>query len=140
MYKKQLLKVGHGKKSKVISGLVLSLVLVGMIAGSVSAGDYQDSPYSYSVKQYGVATETRAKDDYTSAYIWHKGDSPINVLVESCGINYSVNPSGYGIAPGDHTYLPNYVKENSQNTCYLFLTPMWSGWRTLYGQWSPDSV
>ncbi len=141
MRKKQLLKLGHGKKGRAIKGAVLSLMIIGMCAGGVSAaGNIQDTEYSeYSTK--GVYTDQREKLDYTSAYIKHGGPVAINVEVHSEGKNYSANGSSYVVKVGQERYLPNYVKEKSNSRyCRLFLRQQASSAYTLWGVWSPDSV
>lgn len=140
MYKKQILKIGHSRKSKVASCLVLSFVLIGTIAANVSAGNITDREYEYTCGPNGFATSTEEKWDYTSAYIYHQGNSAAYVQVRSNGINYSANGGSYYVSPGQQLYLPNYVKENGADNCYLYLTPSSSQWVKLYGVWSPDSV
>lgn len=140
MHKKQLLKIGNSKKSKAISGLVLGLMMVGSLAGMVSAGNFQDTYYDYNSGQYGFATDTRTKEDYTSSYIWHKGYDNAYVEVRSTGVNLSANGGHYYVSAGSSAYLPNYVKENGYNNCYLYITPASGSASRMYGQWSPDSV
>ena len=69
MYKKQILKIGNSKKGKAITSLVLGLLMIGSTAGVVSASA-QDTFYDYYSSEYGFATNTRPKEDYTSSYIW----------------------------------------------------------------------
>lgn len=137
MYKKRLLKIKHGKK--VVGVGLLGLMLLGSF-GNVFAGNTGDTFYNYNSTSYGFATETRDKTDYTSAYIRHKGVNSANVQVRSEGINYSANGGSYYVAAGTSAYLPNYVKENGKNNCYLYLTPSPAISSTLYGQWSLDSI
>lgn len=115
MRKKQLLKLGHGKKGRVIKGAVLSLMIVGMCAGGVSAaGNIQDTEYSeYSTT--GIKTPTREKKDYTSSYIYHKGIVSVNASVYNRGINRSLNGSAYSVNVNQEKYLPNLVKEKGSD-------------------------
>lgn len=107
---------------------------------SVSAGNTYDTEYDYNTGPNGFATETRDKTDYTSAYVWHKGVYSANISVRSGGVNYSANGGSYFVSAGSSAYLPNYVKENGINNCYLYLTPSPALSCELFGQWSPDSV
>ena len=140
MYKKQLLKIGNSKKSKAITGLALSFLLVRSMAGAVSAGNIEDTKYQYNSSGYGFATETRDKTDYTSSYINHSGVNSAMVQVRSSGVNYSANGGSYFVAAGTSSYLPNYVKENGRGNCYLYITPSPALDCYMYGVWSPDSI
>lgn len=137
---KQILKLGNSKKSKAFTALALSLVMAGSLAGAVSAGNIEDTTYSYNSTGNGFATATRDKTDYTSAYIYHKGVNSAMVQVRSSGINYSANGGSYFVAAGSSSYLPNYVKENGRGNCYLYITPSPALSCYMYGQWSPDSI
>lgn len=136
MYKKQLLKIRRGRK--LIGAGLLSLMLVGML-GNVHASS-EDRWYEKYSGVNGFATSTEKKEDYTSSYIWHQGNIAANVQVKSMGINYTANGGSYYIEVGRAAYLPNYVKENGQDTCYLYLTPSPATPANLHGYWSPDSV
>ena len=140
MYKKQLLKVGTSKKSKATAGLVIGLLMVGSVAGAVSAGNISDTSYQYNSTGEGFATVTRDKTDYTSAYIFHYGIDSANVQVRNGGVNYSANGGSYWVEAGSRAYLPNYVKENGLNNCYLYITPFSGESCYMYGVWSPDSI
>lgn len=143
MRKRQLLKLGNGKKGKAIGGAVLSLAMATMIGGGVlAAGNIQDSYYSlYGENEYWYATPTRDKIDATSSYILHQKESGVYVQVRSKGINYTANGASYYVGVGSSRYLPNYVKENGQSTCYLLLNPSVSGRKVdIVGKWSPDSI
>lgn len=140
MHKKQFLKIGNSKKSKAITGLALSLLLVGSMAGAVSAGNIGDTTYQYNSTGSGFATPTRDKTDYTSAYIYHYGVNSAMVQVRSGGVNYSANGGSYFVAAGSSSYLPNYVKENGRGNCYLYITPSPAVSCYMYGVWSPDSI
>jgi hypothetical protein len=136
MFKKQILKVKHGKK--LIGVGLLGLMLMGSM--TAFAGNITDTYYDGNCGAGGFATITRSKDDYTSSYIYHKGERGANVSVYSGGVNYSANGGSYYVGAGTAAYLPNYVKESGRSNCYLWLTPSPSGSCRLYGQWSPDSV
>ena len=140
MYKKQFLKIGNSKKSKTITGIVLSLLLVGSMSGAALAGNFEDKPYNYNSTGYGFATSTEYKEDYTSSYINHFGVNSAMVEVRSCGVNYTANGSYYFVAAGTNSYLPNYVKENGRDNCYLYITPSPALNCYMHGKWSPDSI
>lgn len=97
--------------------------MIGSVAGAVSAGNIVNTPYEYSSRIEGFATVTRDKTDYSSAYIYHYSDNNAYVQVCSGGMNYSANGGSYWVGVGSSTYLPNYVKENSRNICYLYIQP-----------------
>ena len=60
--------------------------------------------------------------------------------VYSGSTNYTVG-SPFAYAPmGVATYIPNMVKENNLNECYLVIQPANTAPATLYGYWSPDSI
>lgn len=136
--KKQIVKMNRGKR--IISAGLLGLMLMGSLSTTALAGNIQDLEYRHYSGVNGFATATRAKTDYTSAYIHHQGERSADVQVCSMGINYSANGSSYYIEPGKAAYLPNYVKENGKSNCYLYLTPSEGVSCSLYGVWSPDSV
>lgn len=135
MFKKKIFKVKHGKK--LIGAGLLGLMLMGSM--TAFAGNTGDTYYNQYCTSSGFFTATRDKLDYTSSYIYHKGDRGAYVSVYSGGVNYSVNGGSY-VNAGASAYLPNYVKENGRNNCCLHLTPSPAGSCRLYGQWSPDSV
>lgn len=137
MFKKQILKMKHGKKM-ICTGIISAMLLMAMSTTAFASA--QDTPYDYFTGPNGFATQTRLKEDYTSSYINHQGVNPANVQVRSSGINYSANGGSYYVGVGQSRYLPNYVKENGRNNCYLYLTPSPALSCTLFGQWSPDSV
>ena len=139
MYKKQLLRVGNSKKSKAITGLVIGLLMVGSVAGAVSAGNIGNTSYQYNSTSKGFATETRDKIDYTSAYIEHYGVNGATVQVHSGGVNFTVGGSRFAAAQS-WSYLPNYVKENGFNNCYLYIKLYPEKGCYMYGAWSPDSI
>lgn len=138
MYKKHILKIGNSKKCKAMTSLVLGLLMIGSMASVVSASA-QDTFYDYNSSEYGFATDTRPKEDYTSSYIWHKGNDNAYVEVRSKGINLSVGGRFY-VSAGSSAYLPNTVKENGHDSCYRYITPASGRFSQMYGQWSPDSV
>ena len=141
MYKKQLLRVGNSKKSKAITGVVISLLMVGSIAGSVFAGNIKDTNYDYNSTKYGFATDTREKKDYTSSYICHRGNVNAYVEVRSNGTNQTAKQGGYyHVMAGSSCYLDNYVKENGYSNCYLYITPATGESSRMHGKWSPDSI
>lgn len=136
MFKKEIFKMKHGKK--LVGAGLLGLMLMGSM--TAFAGNITDTYYDGSCGAGGFATITRSKTDYTSSYILHGGDKPVEVEVCSGGTNYSANGESYYVAVGTAAYLPNYVKESGKNNCYLWLTPSPAVSCRLYGQWSPDSV
>ena len=136
MFKKQILKLKHGKR--LIGAGLLGLMLMGSM--TAFAGNTTDTYYNVNAGAGGFNTASRAKQDYTSSYIYHQGDRAVNVGVYSGGINYSANGGSYYVAAGSAVYLPNYVKERGRSTCYLHLTPSPAGACHLYGCWSPDSI
>ena len=140
MHKKQLLKLGHGKKGRVMKAAALSLMIVGMCAGGVvTAGNVKDKPYNeYSTN--GASTKPEKKEDATSAYILHSGYADVNVQVRNGGNNYSAGGATFFVKMGQSRYLPNYIYELGMRECYLWMrqSATSAGW--LYGVWSPDSV
>lgn len=128
------------KQGRVIKGTVVSLMIVGMCAEGASAvGNISDTEYSaYSTN--GIYTNQREKRDYTSSYIYHKGNVGINVSVYSRGVNCSLNGSAYSVNVNEEKLIPNLVKEKGGVDCYLFLRQKASAAYTLYGLWSPDSI
>lgn len=139
MYKKRLLKVNMNGKKRFVTALGLSLIMTTMLGMGASANNSGDTPYNYT-GQYGFATETRDKTDYSSAYIYHLGAYAANVEVRSGGGNYTANGGSYYVPVGAAQYLPNYVKENGRSNCYLYIRPSGGQYGTLHGWWSPDSV
>lgn len=141
MRKKQLIKLGTGKKGKAVGGAVLSLAMIGMFAGSAMAsGNIGDTAYSYlSSNMRAYTTETRPKMDDTSAYIYHKGDTRVNVEVWSRGANYTAGGSVM-VGVGEQRYIANYVNETGGENCCLKIAPVDYGTYPIYGVWSPDSV
>jgi hypothetical protein len=138
MYKKQFLKIG---KRKLSGGIFAGLMILGVLSGTVMAGNTTDTFYSYEASG-GVwgQTEVRAKQDATSVYVFHKGNYPAYFGVYSGSTNYTVG-SPFAYAPmGVATYIPNMVKENNLNECYLVIQPANTAPATLYGYWSPDSI
>lgn len=138
MFRKQRVKMNHGKR--LVSSGLLGLMLMGSMSATVLAGNVTDTYYNQNCGVTGFSTPARAKQDDTSAYIYHQGSRPANVRVCSDGVNYSANGSFYYVDTGKAVYLPNYVKENRRDSCYLHLVPSPSGSCNLYGCWSPDSV
>lgn len=136
MIKKKFFKVQHGKK--MIGAGLFGLMLMGCM--TAFAGNIQYAYYGVNIGADGYVLATEEKQDYTSSYIFHQGDRAVYVGVYSEGINYSANGSYYYVGVGMAAYLPNYVKENGRNDCYLWLIPSTAGACRLYGQWSPDSV
>ena len=144
MYKKQFLKIG---KRKLSGGIFAGLMILGVLSGTVMAGNTTDQPI-LSQKFYRSLqdplvwgqTEVRAKQDATSVYVFHKGNYPAYFGVYSGSTNYTVG-SPFAYAPmGVATYIPNMVKENNLNECYLVIQPANTAPATLYGYWSPDSI
>ncbi|MCI9602748.1 MAG: hypothetical protein HFH19_00700 [Ruminococcus sp.] len=136
MFKKQILKLKHGKR--LIGTGLLGLMLMGSI--TAFAGNTKDRYYSATVGASGYSTPVRSKLDYTSSYILHEGDRAVYAGVYSGGVNYSANGSSYYVAVGTSSYLPNYVRENGKSSCCLRLTPAPAGSCYLHGWWSPDSI
>ena len=105
MYKKQFLKIG---KRKLSGGIFAGLMILGVLSGTVMAGNTTDTFYSYEASG-GVwgQTEVRAKQDATSVYVFHKGNYPAYFGVYSGSTNYTVG-SPFAYAPmGVATYIPN---------------------------------
>ena len=136
MFKKQILKVKHGKK--LIGAGLLGLMLMGSM--TAFAGNITDTYYDGNCGAGGFATITRSKDDYTSSYIYHKGERGANVSVYSGGVNYSENGLFYPVAAGRSAYLQNYVKESGRNDCYLHIETLSGKPYFMSGRWSPDSI
>lgn len=142
MRKKQILKLGNHKKGKMIGGAVLSLAMIGMVAGSTkAAGNITDTYYRYlSSNMRAFTTETRDKRDDTYVYIHHQGDSRVNVEVRSAdGENHTLNGVA-SVGVNQKRYIANYVYETGNRKCYLKIAPEDYGTFQLYGVWSPDSV
>lgn len=139
MYKKQILKIGSKKKK---AGLLLATAMLmgAMTTSVVTAGNVRDEPYDFHCEAVGGSIEPRDKDDDTSCYIYHKGYVPVWVQVRNGGVNYTANGGSYYANVGVPQYLPNYIKENNLDSCYLYLTPTTGNSSLLYGVWSPDSV
>lgn len=138
MFKKQRRKMCRGKR--LVSAGLLGLMLMGSLPATALAANVTDTYYNQYCGVTGFSTQARAKQDASSAYIYHQGSRAVNVRVCSDGVNYSANGSYYYVEAGKAVYLPNYVKENGRGSCYLHLTPSPSGSCNLYGCWSPDSV
>ena len=70
MYKNNF-KIG---KRKLSGGIFAGLMILGVLSGTVMAGNTTDTFYSYEASG-GVwgQTEVRAKQDATSVYVFHKG-------------------------------------------------------------------
>ncbi len=136
MFKKQILKLKHGKR--LIGAGLLGLMLMGTM--TAFAGNTTDTYYNAYVGASGYITLCKDKLDYTSSYIFHQGDRDVYVGVFSDGVNYSANGGYYYIAMGTSAYLPNFVKENGRSSCCLRLMPSPAGSCRLYGWWSSDSV
>lgn len=102
--------------------------------------DYRPTTnYSFSYTGDGgdLYTAHRDKYDYTSSYVYHKGSVGAYI-----GVYNGYNSYGplYHVGAGQQRYLTNYIKENGLNSCRLRITPETHSPRTIYGQWSPDSV
>lgn len=106
MFKKQILKLKHGKK--LISAGLLGLMLMGSM--TAFAGNTADTSYNVNVGPGGFTTVSRSKQNDSSLYISHQGDRGVNVGVFSGGVNYSANGGYYYVAAGTSAYLPSYVK------------------------------
>jgi len=135
MFKKQILKLKHGKRF--ISAGLLGLMLVGSM--TAFAGNTVDLSYNAYVGEGGYVTLCKEKKDSTPSYIFHKGERAVYVEVYSGGVNCSANGSSYYVAAGTSAYLPNCVKAVGRSCC-LRLTPSPIGSCRLYGCWSPDSI
>lgn len=140
--------------SKILVGAMVFMSVTSAGIASVKAGNIQDHVFSFSFIQVNDrhALTSRAKNDYTSAYINNYGSvHGINAevwatdRVSEYGYTYSLrsncsaNGSDY-IAKGQVKYLPNYVKENGYNSCTLVLSPGGSLRTKVEGKWSPDSI
>lgn len=135
MFKKQILKLKHGKK--LISAGLLGLMLMGSM--TAFAGNTADTSYNVNVGPGGFTTVSRSKQNDSSLYISHQGDRGVNVGVFSGGVNYSANGGYYYVAAGTSAYLPSYVNESGKSSCYLHLIPSPASSCHLYGHWRPDS-
>lgn len=138
MYKKRFLKIG---KRKLSGGILAGLMLIGGLSGTALAGNITDTFYVYeSTGGVWGQTEVREKQDATSVYVFHKGNFPAYFGVYSGSTNYTAG-SPFAYAPmGVATYIPNMVKENNLNECFLVIQPANTAPATLYGYWSPDSI
>lgn len=137
---KVLLKLG--KRAKISFGALLGVVLVSGITQGVSAvGNITDRFYAYnSTGGLWGQTAPEEKWDYTSCYVYHKGNIPAYFSVYSDTTNYTYGASSYYIGVGQQYYIPNLVKESGKLNCYLLIEPANSNPATIYGYWSPDSI
>ena len=141
MQKKQLIKIGNGKTGKITKAIALAILLGSIGSTTAMAGNITDEYYHFEVQDtYAHVTNTRSKQDATSAYINHYGNSPVYVEVCSRGVNYTAGSGRYYVANGRTQYLSNYVYENGQRDCYLRIYSTTSARTALYGVWSPDSI
>lgn len=140
MKKKALLKLSG--KSRAACLALLGLTLVGGAARIVSAaGNITDIFYSYESKGgTWYQTPPAEKWDYTSCYVYHKGNIPAYFSVYSDNANLTYGATEYYVGVGQVKYIPNLVKESKKNTCYLLIHPANDSRATIYGYWSPDSV
>ena len=140
MKKKTLLKLSG--KARVTCRALLGVFLVGGAAQTVFAvGNITDSFYVYeSTGNTWYQTEPRAKRDYTSCYVYHKGNIPAYFSVYSDNANFTYGAREYYVGVGEVRYIPNLVKESGKAECFLLIHPAENVPATIYGYWSPDSV
>lgn len=141
MRKKQLFRFGNKKTGKIAKVIALG-VLLGSVGNTiVMAGNITDQYYHFEVEDtYAHATSTRTKEDTTSSYIDHYGNTPVYVEVCSEGVNYTAGSGRYYVTNGNYQYLDNYVYESGKRNCYLRIYSSENKRTALYGVWSPDSI
>ena len=138
MKNKQILKIG--RKKKIALAAMAGVMLTGAMTGTAFASNWGDTDYNFHCPAAGGSTESRAKEDASSAYIHHQGAVGVRVQVRYNGVNYTGAGGYYTVNPGDKVYMANYIYENGLPSCYLYLTPVTGSSTWLYGVWSPDST
>lgn len=116
---------------------MLSLAMIGMVAGSANAETNRTYDY-LSSNMRPITTEIRPKANDSSVYVNHLGETQVTVQVWSGDGNFT---QGGSVVIGIHqqAWIKNYVKETKHNDCYLKIAPADYGTFRLYGQWRPDS-
>lgn len=136
----------HVKKTKknkmLLSSLLMFSIIFGIYSGQAYAGNISDTNYYFNYSGNGgdLGTEHREKQDFTSSYVYHKGNVGGYFSVRNNGRNYTYGAYHYYVGTWQSAYLPNIIKESELNRCQLYITPETHNATTIYGQWSPDSV
>lgn len=146
------------KEKGLIVMLVIAVSVIAMDLGSgiysAVAGNVRDYIYTFDYCGDGadVATSTRSKGDYTSAYAKNTSTHCAH-LISVAGYQENTNTppaivfnnctaGSYNIRVGinEAKYLPNYVKERGYKYAYLVIQPELHDACKVTGLWSPDSV
>ena len=140
MRKKVLLKLSG--KARATGMALLGAFLVGStVQTAFAVGNITDRFYVYnSTGGLWWQTPPEEKWDYTSCYVYHKGNIPAYFSVYSDTANFTYGADSYYIGVGRQYYIPNLVKESGKNNCYLLIKPANRNPATIYGYWSPDSI
>lgn len=146
------------KEKGLVVTLAIAISVIAINLGSalynVSAANTRDHVYTFDYCGDGadLATVTRSKGDYSSAYAKNTSDHCAH-LISVAGYqtntntppaisftNCTANGSYIRVEKGTAKYLPNYVKEWGYKYAYLVVQPDMHGKCKVTGLWSPDSV
>lgn len=115
----------------------------------LAAGNYHDTVYEWRIdndmcETTELITPSRAKLDYTSAYIYNKNSQDELKGIKVLGVRNGYVDLTYkehkNCKVGEYKYLPNLVKERGYAQAALWFDPGNGFHNYIYILWSPDSI